>query len=120
MNTQPFRTSLILIAIQAACSAPAAFAEDMPSLPQVQVVQYVFNCAAPRSLPSQREVGEWTGQHNFSQIYQTRQKLMAEVARACHREGIEQVHLVCEQPATNQSAERQIARIEIPRHQLQR
>jgi hypothetical protein len=52
-----------------------------------------FNCEA-RMLPSQREVGEALGQHNFSQVYDSRARLMGEVGRACQRPGIERVDLV--------------------------
>jgi len=112
MNAKPI---IALLTIQAIACAPAAFASDVQSLPQVQAVQYVFDCAGPRTLPSQRQVGEWTGQHNVTQIYQTRQKLMAEVARSCNRAGIEQVHLVLEQQAGDQRIEREIAQVGIPR-----
>lgn len=95
MNAKPvILASLLLVALQAPGCAPAAIAGEAQSLPQVQAVQYVFDCQGPRALPSQREVGEWTGQHNFAQVYETRQKLMAEVARACRRRGIEQVQIV--------------------------
>lgn len=36
-------------------------------------------------LPRQREVGALLGQANFSQVYASRQALLAEVRRACHR-----------------------------------
>lgn len=106
--------SLFVLAAQAPGCAPAAIAGDAQSLPQVQAVQYVFDCSGPRTLPSQREVGEWTGQHNFAQVYETRQKLMAEVARACHGDGIERVQLVHNR-AIDTGARREVAYVEIPR-----
>ena len=117
MNAKFFilSSSLSVLVAGAAGCAPAAFAGEAQPLPQVQAVQYVFDCTAPRALPSQREVGEWTGQHNFAQVYETRQKLMAEVARACNRAGIEQVQLVREQPATADRAGREVAYVELTR-----
>ena len=79
----------------AACVAPAAARETTPSLPAVkaEAVHYVVDCQHRRP-PAQREVGEWTGQRNFGQVYDSRRRLMAEVARACRRDGIRQVQLV--------------------------
>lgn len=79
----------------AAFIAPAAAQESIQSLPAVQAeaVLYVADCEH-RVLPTQREVGEWTGQHNFSQVYDTRLRLMAEIGRSCQEPGIEQVQLV--------------------------
>lgn len=76
-------------------AAPVAAQDPMPSLPTVkaEAVRYVAACDR-RSLPSQRDVGEWTGQHNFSQVYATRERLMAEIGRACQRGGIEAVQVV--------------------------
>ncbi|MFT3763765.1 MAG: hypothetical protein QM761_14385 [Pseudoxanthomonas sp.] len=110
MNAKPVYASLILFAVQGFGCAPAALAGEAQSLPQVQAVQYVFDCAAPRVLPSQREVGEWTGQHNFAQVYQTRQKLMAEVARACNKSGVARVQLVRQAPAREADPAEAIAR----------
>lgn len=52
-----------------------------------------FDCAVP-VLPSQRVVGELTGQNNLSQVYATRTRLMAEVKRACRRSGTKRVVVV--------------------------
>lgn len=98
MNAKLFFASLFLIAVDAPGCAPAAIAGEAQSLPQVQAVQYVFDCRV-RALPSQREVGEWTGQYNFAQVYATRQRLMAEVGRACNKVGVERVNLVMQVPA---------------------
>lgn len=91
----------------AVCAAPAAAQEVPRSLPPVQVeaeaVRFVVDCDH-RQLPSQREVGEWTGQRNFSQVYATRARLMGEVGRDCRRSGVEQVRLVSRtQPAARES-----------------
>ena len=79
----------------AAIAAPAAAQKSTPSLPPVtaQAVLYVADCQQ-RALPTQRAVGEWTGQHNFSQVYATRQRLMSEIGRACQQTGVEQVRVV--------------------------
>lgn len=89
MNAHMHLAILLLVA------APAAAQDPMPSLPTVkaEAVRYLANCDR-RVLPSQRDVGEWTGQHNFSQIYDTRERLMAEIGRACQRGGIEAVQVV--------------------------
>lgn len=98
MNVRPCIATLsILCAVHA---APAAAQDPVQSLPTVQAVQYVFDCDQ-RSLPSQHQVGEWTGQHNVSQVYATRQRLMGEVARACNRSGIEQVQIIGQAGATS-------------------
>lgn len=99
MNARLFWTSLFLMAIDTAGRVPAAVAGEVRSSPQVKAVQHAFDCQAKRALPSQREVGEWVGQHNFVQVYDTRQKLMAVVGRACLKAGIKQVRLVRERPA---------------------
>lgn len=108
MNSRFLFASLLLIAVEAPGCAPAAFAGEAQSLPQVQAVRYVFDCRV-RTLPSQREVGEWAGQHNFAQVYDTREKLMAAVARACSREGIERVNLVQQVPADQAERMRTVA-----------
>lgn len=79
----------------AAIASPVAAGKATPSLPPVQAraVLFVAGCAE-RDLPSQREVGEWTGQHNFSQVYATRERLMGEIGRACQRSGVEAVRVV--------------------------
>lgn len=91
MNTK------IIIAITCLLVCAAVSAQEPATLPAVQAqgVLHVFGCGA-RALPSQRQVGEWTGQHNFSQVYDTRQRLMADIGRACQRDGVDQVRLVGE------------------------
>ena len=80
----------------AACAAAALPAGAGPHpLPPVQAVLQVVDCV-DRAPPLQREVAGWTGQHNAGQAWATRQRLMAEVARACRREGIGEVWLVLE------------------------
>lgn len=68
--------------------APADAAEAPVGAPGI-----VIDCARP-SLPSQRSVGEMTGQHNFGQVYATRTRLMAEVRRACERAGTTRVLVI--------------------------
>lgn len=114
MNAKPFFVGLCLIATETTGWASAAEVGEAQSLPQVQVVQYVFDCRVPRALPSQRVVGEWAGQHNFAQVYDTRQKLMALVGRACRQSGIEQVRLVSSLPAGSGHVGRELVRAKAP------
>lgn len=98
MNVRSCIASLsILCAVHA---APAAAQDPVQSMPTVQAVQYVFDCDQ-RRLPSQRQVGDWTGQHNVGQVYATRQRLMGEIARACNGSGIEQVQIIGQAGATS-------------------
>lgn len=78
---------LAVPALLAACSAPA-FAQDggLPSLPAVEATGFVATCAHP-ALPSQQQVGDWTGLHNPGQVYAARARLMADIGRACRRPG---------------------------------
>lgn len=112
MNARLFWASLFLMAIDTAGWAPAAVAGEVRSLPRTQAVQYAFDCQAKRALPSQREIGEWAGQHNFAQVYGTRQKLMAAVGRACLEAGIRRVRLVRDRPAGSGQAGSEAARAE--------
>ena len=96
MNLRPCILSLSLLC--AVHATPAAAQKPVQSLPTVEAVQYVFDCEQ-RSLPSQRLVGAWTGQHNVSQVYATRQRLMGEIARACNRPGIEEVQVIAQADA---------------------
>lgn len=90
----PLVLSAALLAAQAFVPVPAAHAGQPTTLPPVQAVRYLVDCSAPRSLPSQREVGEWTGEHNFYRVFQIRARLMTDVTRACRKPGIERVQLV--------------------------
>ena len=72
----------------------------------------MVDCVKP-ALPSQREVGEMTGQYNFSQVYATRARLMSEARRACQREGITRVRLVMEPRARETT--RTVAQTNAPR-----
>jgi hypothetical protein len=75
-------------------SAATAASAQEAVLPLLTVeVRYVVDCGH-RSLPSQQDVANWTGQSNFSQVYATRQRLMSEVGRACQQAGVGQVQLV--------------------------
>lgn len=95
MKTRSCIAPLVLAAFAAAFAAPVSAQEPTQSLPTVraETVLHVVDCHK-RSLPSQREVGEWTGQRNFSQVYETRKRLMVEVGRNCKSPGIEQVQVV--------------------------
>jgi hypothetical protein len=86
-------------ALFAACVAPASAQEGATTLPSVRATQFVADCAH-RSLPTQRQVGEWTGLHNFGQVYAARERLMAGIGRACQRPGVGRVQVVMHpQPA---------------------
>ena len=50
-------------------------------------------------LPPQYETGRWLGQANAGQAYASRQRLMAEVQRACRKPGIRTVVLQLPGPA---------------------
>lgn len=90
--------TLVLLGATFTVSAQGADTATLPGV-KAQAIRYVFDCQR-RSLPSQRLVGEWTGQHNFSQVYATRERLMGDVARTCSTPGVEHVNLVFErQPA---------------------
>lgn len=82
------------IAFALLAAVGTAQAQTLPTLPTVEAVQHVFDCRAPRRLPSQAEVGEWTGEHNFARVYEVRATLMAEVAHACKKPGVAQVQLL--------------------------
>lgn len=110
MKTRFYIATLAL----AAFAAPVAAQEPTQSLPTIHAdaILHVFDCAN-RSLPSQREVAEWTGQHNFGQVYDTRKRLMGEVARACNRPGTGEVALVLELRHAPQARRLQwVARVE--------
>ena len=73
----------LLIAV-AAVSAPVLAGEP---------ASVAIDCARP-TLPSQRAIGELAGQQNVGQVYATRARVMAEVRRACQRDGTAGVLLV--------------------------
>lgn len=77
----------------AACTAPAYAQEGVTTLPSIQVVRFFADCTSP-SLPTQRQVGEWTGLHNFGQVYAARERLMVGIGRACQRRGVGRVQVV--------------------------
>lgn len=79
----------------AACST-AALAQQGTTLPPVRVTRFIAECA-PLRLPAQRQVGEWTGLHNFDQVYAARERLMARIGRACQRHGVSRVQVVVRQ-----------------------
>jgi hypothetical protein len=84
-------------ALFAACTAPAFAQKGTAMLPPVRVTGFVADCASPR-LPTQRQVGEWTGLHNFGQVYAARERLMAGIGRACQGRGVARVQVVMQTP----------------------
>lgn len=110
MSAKTIVAGLFLLPIVATTAQDAPTA--MPPI-QVEAVQHVADCRH-RVLPTQREVGEWTGQHNLSQIYATRQRLMAEIGRACQRNDVLQVQLVSRRQAA--AREPQLVAIAIRGH----
>ncbi len=80
-------------ALFVACAAPAFAQESPTTLSSVQVTRFTADCSAPR-LPTQRQVGEWTGLHNLGQVYAARERLMAGIGRACQRRGVGRVQVV--------------------------
>ena len=82
-----------VVALFAACTAQAFAQEGATTLPSVRVTRFVADCTSPR-LPTQRQVGAWTGLHNFGQVYAARERLMAGIGRACQRRGVGRVQVV--------------------------
>ena len=80
-----------------ACTAPAFAQEGATMLPPIGVTSFVADCTSPR-LPTQRQVGEWTGLHNLGQVYAARERLMAGIGRACQRRGVGRVQVVTRAP----------------------
>lgn len=78
MNTLIRITAAACLAGTLLASAPTRAGTDA-SPPQV-----VIDCAQLK-LPTQREVGQLLGQHNFAQVYASRAALMAEARRICLR-----------------------------------
>lgn len=86
MNRQTLNIALASTLLLAAASSAFAGGPATAIPPEA----YLVDCAAPK-LISQREVGELTGQANFTQVYATRTRLMGDVRRACQRKGITRV-----------------------------
>ena len=105
MNTP---TRLALLSLFVSFGVASVHAAEAPANEPAIVV----DCAKP-TLPRQREVGGMTGQYNFSQVYATRARLMAEARRACQREGITRVRLVMATPAREPA--RTVAQTNAPR-----
>lgn len=99
-----------LVAGLLAVSASAYAAE--PPLTEVAPIRAAallsFSCEV-RTLPTQREVGEALDQHNFSQVYASRARLMSEVGRACQRPGVERVDVVLQHSGPSQRDARYVA-----------
>ena len=85
----------IPLALGLSLAAAAAPAQEPPPLPAIEVSGYVADCSHP-TLPTQRQVGEWTGLQNFGAVYDAREQLMADIATACRRPGVANVHVVFE------------------------
>lgn len=68
---------------------------DSPSV----ATELRMDCARPR-LPPQYETGRWLEQANAGQAYASRERLMADVRRACQRPGIRTVVLQLQRPAS--------------------
>jgi hypothetical protein len=83
----------VAAALLAVGTAPAFALEGSTTLPPVRVTAFVADCASPR-LPTQRQIGEWTGLHTFGQVYAARERLMAGIGRACQRHGVVRVRVV--------------------------
>ncbi len=95
MNSRVMNSRLTLsVALVLSAGVLPAFAQDdLSSLPAVQAVRFVADCAHP-VLPEQREVADWTGLDNFGQVYAARGRLMLGIARACQAPGVERVRVV--------------------------
>jgi hypothetical protein len=102
------RTHLAILSLLASFGFASVHATEAPA----GEPSLVIDCAKP-ALPSQREVGEVTGQYNFSQVYATRARLMSEARRACQREGVTRVRLVMAPPAREPA--RTVAQTNAPR-----
>ncbi|MET0892686.1 MAG: hypothetical protein ABWY01_03855 [Pseudoxanthomonas sp.] len=89
MNRRILQTALAMTLL---LSSTAAVAGE----PTLTANGLVFDCSAPAQ-PSQRQVGELTGQANFSQVYATRARVVGDVRRACNREGI--IRVVVQRPS---------------------
>lgn len=85
-----FASTIVLLACAAAIAPAKANAGDPPA---TAAGTLVVDCAT-KARPSQVAVGESLGINNLSQVYEARTRLMAEVHRACHRQGARQVQIV--------------------------
>lgn len=90
MNTL-FATTVLCAGSLVSAATPLVAAENVRAAPPI-----VVDCAR-RALPSQRQVGEILGQANFSQVYASRARVMAEVGRACRKPEARHVRLVREE-----------------------
>jgi len=85
----------IPLALGLSLAVTPALAQEPPPLPAIEVGAYVADCGHP-ALPSQRQVGEWTGLHNFGEVYAARERLMGDIARACRQPGTARVRVALE------------------------
>jgi hypothetical protein len=87
------------IHITAACLAGSLLVSaPTRAAPDTSPRQVVIDCAQPR-LPTQREVGDLLGQHNFAQVYASRAALMAEARRICARGPAQMRRVAFESPS---------------------
>ena len=89
-----FLTPAACTVLLLATSSPILAAE--PARPAGATSAPILVDCDSRSRPSQREVGALLDQHNLGQVYASRARLMAEVARACQRQAMLQVYLVAQ------------------------
>ena len=106
MNAKAIIASLFLLS----ATTVAAARGGATTLPPIQVTQYVADCSHP-ILPTQRQVGEWTGLQNFGAVYDAREQLMADIATACRRPGVANVHVVFENN-DGRDADRRVAALD--------
>lgn len=85
-----FASTIALLLGVATLAPVSARAGDAPA---AGASALVIDCAT-KSRPSQVAVGQLLGMDNLSQVYDARSRLMAEVHRACHRNGAKQVQVV--------------------------
>ncbi len=92
-----FLTNAACTALLLATSAPILAAERA-SAAGATSTRLLVDCNS-RNRPNQRQVGALLDQHNLGQVYASRERLMAEAARACQRQGMLQVYLVAKPTA---------------------
>ncbi len=92
MNTHTHMIGTVLLVAAAAAFAPAPIDAREPAAP-ASAERIVIDCER-QVRPRQRQIAELSGQSNLGQVYSTRERTMAEVRRACRREGIARVLLV--------------------------
>lgn len=95
MNRSFLSPMLAALVLSAGFAAPALAGNDpVPSAASTLLVS-----CDNGSRPSQRDVGQLLETNNAGQAYAARGRLMAQVRRACHKEGVQQVALLASRPA---------------------